>query len=1046
MLLLILSAEALSAISAVDSFEVKMNSLDSRGKIDEINRNFEDLFSRFPVKAREYALLAKDLSIELQDKQGLMSSYYNIALVQTNSGQNTEALENLERALALAREINSELYIGKCLNQIGIIYRYLSRYDNALENHKEAFDIFYRTNNNRELASSYINIGVIYRNFNDNEKSLEYFRTAYNICKDYGYIPEMVNALTKIGNSFWFSKELDSAHFYYKNALEICLKNGIKIERSGLLNNLGNVHRSKLEFDKAFEYYNNALKISRESEDKNIEVVIEKNIGITYKMMGKFDSSIVHLQIGMQLAKLIGMARFEADIYLVLSEVYELLKDDTKALFYMKQYRDLHDNIFDEQTAQRILEIKLQQERNFEKQRIEFDNQKDKVLIYTVGLIVISALLFVILLLMLKRFKQRLKTIEQLDEKNKFLSTLVNNIPNQIFYINSDLKITGTNLEFDKLFKDKYKGSAEIGQSVFECSYLGQLFSDESCDVPYLGLITSREVTIDFGRDDKCDFIFLKAPFYDFNDEFAGWICVLNNISDRKKAEMWLKESEKRYRNLVENAFDAIYMIRNESFEYINPRFTDITGFDFASIAGSRELIGPLMPSDNRGANSTFETVIKNKKGEMLNVELSTVDISIDGEFSILGIMRDITQRKKAEAALAESEQKFRQLFDKMLNGFALNQTIYDNLNQPVDFEIVEANSAFVDIFGIPINEIKSQSIDVALGFKKDPIWFDLFKEVSEFGITRKLDNYRTTEGRYLDIVLYGIKRGQFATIIRDVTERRTAEEKVQLLNVELEGRVIERTSKLEEALEELRVANEEAAMSLIKQKELNELKSRFVSMVSHEYRTPLTIILTSTYLIEAYHKDGATEKFHKQLKRIQDSVQSMTQLLEDVMLIGKSEEGKMTYKPMHFNVVELCNKIISEAKTVDGDKHPVEFVYLREDFVVYSDRKLIHHILSNLISNAMKYSPAESPVKVVLDENNTSILFTVIDKGIGIPIDSQSMLFEPFTRSKNVGTIHGTGLGLSIVKQCVDTIGGEITFTSQEDSGTTFVVTIPKR
>lgn len=1045
-MLIILPAGILPAASSIDSFEVRINTMDGRAKIDEINRNFEDLFSRFPVKAREYAQIAKDLSIEMQDKQGLMSSYYNIALVQTNSGQNSEALENLERALSMAREINSELYIGKCLNQIGIIYRYLSRYESALENHKEAFDIFYRTNNNRELASSYINIGVIYRNFNDNEKSLEYFRTAFQICKEYHYIPEMVNALTKIGNSFWFTKDMDSAHYYYKSALEICLKNGIKIERSGLLNNLGNVHRSKLEFDKAFDYYNNALKISQESEDKNIEVVIEKNIGITYKMMSQFDSSIVHLQKAMQLAKTIGMARFEADIYLVLSEVYELLKDDTKALFYLKQYRDLHDNIFDEQTAQRILEIKIQQERNFEKQKIEFDNQKDKVLIYTIGLVVVSALLFVILILLLKRFKQRLKTIEQLDEKNKFLSTLVNNIPNQIFYINSDLQITGTNLEFDRLFKDKYKGSAEVGQSVFENKYLCQLFSDESYDVPYLGLISSREVTIEFGEEDSCDFIFLKAPFYDYNDEFAGWICVLNNISDRKKAEMWLKESEKRYRNLVENAFDAIYMIRNNTFEYINPRFTDITGFGFNNVLANDGFIKQLMPSENLSGKSTFETTIKNIKGEPLNVELSTVDISIDGELTLLGIMRDITQRKKAEDALAESEQKFRLLFDKMLNGFALNQTIYDNIGQPVDFEIVEANSAFVEIFGMPLNEIKSQSIDLALGFKKDPIWFDLFKEVSEFGITRKLDNYRTSEGRYLDIVLYGIKRGQFATIIRDVTERRLAEEKVQLLNVELEGRVIERTSKLEEALEELRVANEEAAMSLIKQKELNELKSRFVSMVSHEYRTPLTIILTSTYLIEAYHKDGATEKFHKQLKRIQDSVQSMTQLLEDVMLIGKSEEGKMSYKPMHFNVVELCNKIIAEAKTVDADKHPVEFVYLREDFVIYSDRKLIHHILSNLVSNAMKYSPASAPVKVVLDENNTSIIFTVIDKGIGIPIESQSMLFEPFTRSKNVGTIHGTGLGLSIVKQCVDTIGGEITFTSQEDSGSTFVITIPKR
>jgi len=249
-------------------------------------------------------------------------------------------------------------------------------------------------------------------------------------------------------------------------------------------------------------------------------------------------------------------------------------------------------------------------------------------------------------------------------------------------------------------------------------------------------------------------------------------------------------------------------------------------------------------------------------------------------------------------------------------------------------------------------------------------------------------------------------------TIVRDITERKRAE------------------AEIRNALE--------------KEKELNELKSRFVTMASHEFRTPLAIILSSAELLEYCSQKLSDEKKLNHLQRIQTAVKQMTGLLNDVLLLGKAEAGKLEFKPISLELVQFCQDLVEEMK-ITTNSHKITFSCSQNICVnAYVDEKLLRVILSNLLSNAIKYSPSNSIVDINIDCQQEAAIFHIQDQGIGIPLAEQSQLFNSFYRASNVGSISGTGLGLAIVKRAVDLHNGKIIFKSDVGVGTTFIVTIP--
>src|SRR5258708_15765389 len=239
----------------------------------------------------------------------------------------------------------------------------------------------------------------------------------------------------------------------------------------------------------------------------------------------------------------------------------------------------------------------------------------------------------------------------------------------------------------------------------------------------------------------------------------------------------------------------------------------------------------------------------------------------------------------------------------------------------------------------------------------------------------------------------------------------------------------------------------QELRSALDEEKELGELKSRFISMASHDFRTPLMTILSSASLVKMLLEREYGESpaaMDKHLKKIEASVRHMTELLDGVLTIGRADAGKLEYNPELLDLESLCQDILQEVEVGATPKHTLTLTHEGNCSLVNADKTLLRYILVNLLTNAVKYSPQGGSVRFHLACQQDAIVFTIQDEGIGIPEKDQTRLFETFHRAGNVGGIAGTGLGLAIVKRAVDTLQGTIQFESHVGIGTTFTVSVP--
>ncbi|HEX6243104.1 MAG TPA: HAMP domain-containing sensor histidine kinase, partial [Polyangiales bacterium] len=242
---------------------------------------------------------------------------------------------------------------------------------------------------------------------------------------------------------------------------------------------------------------------------------------------------------------------------------------------------------------------------------------------------------------------------------------------------------------------------------------------------------------------------------------------------------------------------------------------------------------------------------------------------------------------------------------------------------------------------------------------------------------------------------------------------------------------------RLREAVQSLRV--EQA-----KQRELSELKSRFVSMASHEFRTPLSVIVSSSELLEAYGEGWSAAKKQGHFGRIRQAAASMTRMLDDVLTIGKHNAGLLRFEPQPLSIGSFCAEVVEALGAADGQARRIVYTGPDAQERVVADPILLRHVLENLLSNALKYSPGEAPVELSVAREAAALRFDVSDRGIGISEDDQQHLFETFHRGKNVGQVSGTGLGLSIVRGAVELHGGQVSVRSALGAGTRFTVRIP--
>lgn len=441
-----------------------------------------------------------------------------------------------------------------------------------------------------------------------------------------------------------------------------------------------------------------------------------------------------------------------------------------------------------------------------------------------------------------------------------------------------------------------------------------------------------------------------------------------------------------------------------------------------------------------------------NGKQFLTKVRLHTFES--EGRLLILQRVINIEEMHSAVQIIRQEKQRFEALFE-----YATMAIVVAN----VGGEIVMANHFAKELFGYneEIFDMKVEDL-IPKRFRERHVGYrDKYNSHPQnrpMGQGMQLHAVNSA-GREFPVEVslghYQINGDRFSiAFIIDITTRRAIEEtlvqqkkmlehnnlEIEQLNDELEAKVVTRTKELEETLTQLSDSKKELEAALDKEKELSDLKSRFVSMASHEFRTPLSTILSSASLVGKYTLSEEQDKRDKHVQRIRSAVNNLTDILNEFLSIGRIEEGKIHATFSTFNIKEqlalVCNEMTSILKT--GQRFEYEH---SGDHQVNLDLSLLRNVMINLLSNAIKFSPINAVINVKSVVEGRKILISVADQGIGIPEEEQKHLFERFFRAHNVTNIQGTGLGLHIVSKYVELMNGHITFESAIEKGTTFKV-----
>ena len=453
------------------------------------------------------------------------------------------------------------------------------------------------------------------------------------------------------------------------------------------------------------------------------------------------------------------------------------------------------------------------------------------------------------------------------------------------------------------------------------------------------------------------------------------------------------------------------------------------------------------------------------KDGSLFPVRLSISEVKLKGRHLFTGIIHDLSHQKKIEKDLLKAKEKAQRYLD-------IANTIIVVIS--IDGKVQLLNAKGCQVLGLEEEEaIGEDWFELAIPKENHQEIKGIFEALIQ---KRPIDYYEneivSREGKrhliaWRNSALYDEHGDITATISSgiDITAQREAEDRIIRLNAELEKRVEARTEELAEAVnqllntnkklkyevkerkaaeQEIRKNESHLRRALAKEKELSNLKSRFVSMASHEFRTPLSTILSSADLIEAYTAEEHQKKRMRHTTRIKSSVANLTGILNDFLSLSRLEEGLFDADPAWFDLDEFCDEAIGEMHGILQEGQYIRKEGKMKGIQVFLDKKMLKNILFNLLSNGIKYSENGEPVTLHMEVAENSLQIAIIDEGIGVPEEEQQHLFTRFFRAHNVENIQGTGLGLNIVKRYVDLMKGTIRFESRLGEGSSFFVTLP--
>ncbi|REE80939.1 hypothetical protein BX611_2599 [Lutibacter oceani] len=399
-----------------------------------------------------------------------------------------------------------------------------------------------------------------------------------------------------------------------------------------------------------------------------------------------------------------------------------------------------------------------------------------------------------------------------------------------------------------------------------------------------------------------------------------------------------------------------------------------------------------------------------------------------------------------------ENEFVFNVLFEAVSEGVIVvdeNQTI------------VASNLAAEEMFGYTKSEFQNQHLNILIpiNFRAGHgAHFNTFYKKSSarqmgqnsdlFGVHKNGNNFPVEVG--LNPFKIG-KKKYVMSIVINITSRKKSEAKILELNALLEGKVSKRTTELNNTVADLKheiekrvKAESKLRKALKKEKELNELKTKFLSLVSHEFKTPLSGMLNAAVLVGKYKKTEMQEKREKHLLTIKNKVHYLDGILNDFLSVERLESGKVKYKFSSFKLSKVVNEVIYNANLMLKSGQHIIYPKNIDNLDLYQDEKILELILSNILNNAIKYSPENTKIDFKINPGSESIIFEIKDQGIGIPSKDQKYIFNRYFRAENALTNQGTGIGLNIVKSHLESLGGTIKFRSIFNEGSTFIVELP--
>lgn len=377
--------------------------------------------------------------------------------------------------------------------------------------------------------------------------------------------------------------------------------------------------------------------------------------------------------------------------------------------------------------------------------------------------------------------------------------------------------------------------------------------------------------------------------------------------------------------------------------------------------------------------------------------------------------------------------------------------------------KIVASNEAANFMFGYERDELVGTSLDQLIPREYKHTHTKQVDQFMENNDPRQMGHGRDLYGLRKDGNVFPLEAGlnpfniynsrYVLALVTDISVRKDQENEILELNTRLEQKIEERTQELQRTIKELKkeVAKRKRAEykimeSLRKERELNELKTKFLSLVSHEFKTPLSGILTSATLIGKYPETDQQDKREKHLKTIVSKVKYLNNILNDFLSIERLESGKATYKFHTFPLSKVVNEVIYNANLLLKEGQRINYPQNIDPIFIYFDEKILELALTNLINNAVKYSPEHTDIDIEVLAENDMLTIKIIDQGIGIPEKEQKYIFNKYFRAENALLNQGTGIGLHIVKSHLESLGGGISFESEENKGSIFTITFPTK